>query len=199
MDLNQADPQEFQQQAIDAKIKSLKGSHEESHEELIRVLRYRRNALAPISSLPIETIEAIFSFLRVPWPPSFTLGEKPEKSDPLAWLRVAHVCHHWREIALNQPLFWSRVDFTDLSLPGAAEILSRAKTAPLYLEARVPHPHWDNTRITAFREELQRHASHICHLDIRASHPHLYTILKGLVSPAPTLECLKLSCEEYWP
>ena len=195
MDLNHADPQEFQRQAIDAKIKSF----EESHDELIRVLRYRRNALAPISSLPIETIEGRFSFLRVPWPQSSKLGEKPENSDPLAWLRVAHVCHHWREIALKQPRFWSRVDFTNLSLPGAAEILSRTKTAPLYLETRIPHPRWNNPRVAALGDELQRHASHICHLGIRGPLPHLYRILERLVSPAPILEYLKLSCEQYWP
>lgn len=82
---------EHLRQAIDDEIKSLEGS--------IRALRHRRNELAPISSLPTELIEAIFSLLREPGtlPPS-TLDGKP---DHLAWLRVAHVCHHWREITLN--------------------------------------------------------------------------------------------------
>ncbi len=125
---------------------------------------------------------------------AFKLGEKP---DGLAWLRVAHVCRQWREIALNQPLFWSHVDFTTVSSAGAAEILARAKTVPLHLEARVPGGHWDDSRFSAFQKELQDRVSHTCHLGISAEPFHLRRILKELVSPAPTLEYLSLSGEEY--
>ena len=55
---SQANSREYLRQAIDAEIKSL--------EESIRALRHRRNALAPISSLPTEVIATIFSFFRVP-------------------------------------------------------------------------------------------------------------------------------------
>ena len=191
MDPSRADRFEYERerQAIDVKIKSL--------EESIRALRYRRNEIAPISFLPIEVIQSIFSCLRLPPGTSSLLtGEKP---DPLEWLRVAHVCHQWREIALNQPLFWSRVDFTDLTLDGATEILARAKNVPLYLEARIPHLHWDNSRFSAFEEQIQQHVSHMCHLDISATHLHLHQILTGLISSAPTLECLSVSCEKLWP
>lgn len=93
MNPSQANPREYQWQAIDAEIKSL--------EESIRTLRLRRNALVPVSSLPPEVITSIFTFLHLRVT-ALTLGENPE---PLAWLHVAHVCHQWREIALNQPLF----------------------------------------------------------------------------------------------
>jgi hypothetical protein len=190
MDPSQADSREYQRQAIDAKIKCF--------EESIRELRYRGNALAPISSLPIEVIEGIFSYLRVPLSP-FTPGEKPEKRDPLAWLRVAHVCHQWREITLNQPLFWSHLDFANVSWAGAVEILSRAKSVPLSLDASIPRVRWDNIRFTTFQEELQRRISHIRRLGISAVDPYLYKTLQALVSPAPTLEQLSLSTEESWP
>src|SRR6201996_2059765 len=49
---------EYQQEAIDAEIKSLK--------ESIRALKRRRDALAPISSLPTEVFAFIFSYLRLP-------------------------------------------------------------------------------------------------------------------------------------
>jgi hypothetical protein len=186
----QTNLREYQRQALDAEIKSL--------EESLRALRHRRNALAPVSSLPSEVTVAIFYFLRVPVVKSpliaLTLGEIP---DHLAWLRVAHVCHHWREIALNQPLFWSRVNFTIFNLAGAAEILARAKMVPLYLEARIPTGHWDDGQFSAFRKELQARASHICHLSIGAEHLQLRKTLEGLVSPAPTLERLSLSSQEY--
>jgi hypothetical protein len=184
------DPREFQRQAIDAKIKSL--------EESIRVLKSHRNTLAPISSLPIELTQGIFSFLRASGrSPPFTGGEK--EKDSLAWLRVAHVCHQWRDIALNQPLFWSHVNFTDLKLAGATEILARAKNIPLYLEASIPHVRWSNIHLATFEEEIQRHVSHIRHLGISAIHFHLSRTLEGLVSPAPSLEYLSLTCEKNWP
>jgi hypothetical protein len=114
----------------------------------------------------------------------------------LVWLRVSHVCHQWRDIALNQPVFWSHVDFTNISSAGAAEILARAKTVPLYLEARGLGI---QTELWAFQEELRLRVSHISHLLICAYPLHLCEILKGLVSPAPTLKSLSLSNERKSP
>ena len=181
---SEANSWEYQQQAIDAEIKSL--------EESIRALKYRRNALAPISSLPTEVTTLIFSFLRA----TSTPDKKPDP-DPLAWLRVTHVCHQWREIALNQPLFWSHINFTNLSSVGAAEILARAKTAPLYLEARFPCSQWDDarsSRFSAFQEKLQACVSRICHLRFSADISQFHETLERLTSPAPTLERLSLTC-----
>ncbi|KAF8259748.1 hypothetical protein EI94DRAFT_1614380, partial [Lactarius quietus] len=106
---------ENQQKAIDAEIKSL--------EESIHALKHRRNALAPISSLPTEIMASIFFLLRLP-----ARYEEPDIRDALC---VTHVCHRWREISLDSPLFWSRVDFATVSPAGAMEILARAKMAPL--------------------------------------------------------------------
>lgn len=184
MNPSQANSREYLRQAIDAEIQSL--------EESIRALRLHRNALAPISSLPPEVFAAIFSFVRLP--DRLILAEEPDK---LACLRVAHVCHQWREIALNQPLLWSHVDFTTLTSAGAAEVLARAKTVPLHLEAKVPIDRWDDSQFSAFQTELQTRVSHICHLGISSEHFHLRKTLEGLVSPAPILEYLSLSSEEY--
>ncbi|KAH9170623.1 hypothetical protein EDB89DRAFT_1276393 [Lactarius sanguifluus] len=187
MDPSHANSREYQRQSIDAEIKSL--------EESIQALRRRRNALAPISSLPTEVVVTIFSFLRVRVTLlAFKLGAKSEGP---AWLRLAHVCHQWREIALNQPLFWSHVDFTTVSSAGAAEILARAEKVPLQLEARIPIDLWDEARFSAFQKELQNHVSHISHLGFSAAPSYLRKILGGLVSPAPTLEFLSLSGEKY--
>ncbi|KAH8994108.1 hypothetical protein EDB86DRAFT_3243945 [Lactarius hatsudake] len=191
MDPSQANSREYQQQAIDAEIKLLEAS--------IRALKLRRNALTPISSLPTEVIATVFSFLPTSPSPSLSplamLGQRP---DHLAWLRVAHVCHHWREIALNQPLFWSHVDFTTLTSAGAAGVLARAKSAPLHLEARVSIGRWDDARFCEFQIELQARVSHICRLAISAEHFHLRKTLEGLVSPAPTLEYFSLFSDEHW-
>ncbi|KAF8262413.1 hypothetical protein EI94DRAFT_710175 [Lactarius quietus] len=182
-----ANSREYQLQAIDAEIKSL--------EESIRALRRRRNALAPILSLPAEVITTIFTSLRGPVASS-TLTLIPEMPDHLPFLRVAHVCHHWREITLNQPLLWSHVDFTTFTPAGVAEVLARAKMVPLHLEAKAPIGQWDGARYSAFQNALQAHISHTSHLDISAEHCHLRKTLEGLVLPAPTLEYLSLSSEK---
>ena len=153
----------------------------------------RHNTRVPISSLPTEIITAIFFLLRIPRSSSsYIIGKR---SECLAWLRVAHVCHQWRKIALNEPLFWSHVDFTSLSSAGATEVLNRAKTAPLYLEAIFSLSLRNEARIPALRKERQVRISHIGGLDITAMDLPLHAILEGLVSPAPTLEYLSLHSE----
>ncbi|KAN0133101.1 hypothetical protein V8E53_009131 [Lactarius tabidus] len=164
------------QQTIDAKIKSL--------EESVRSLKLRRNALSPISLLPPDVFIAIFSLLCLP-------GTSYHFYHPT--LLVSHVCHQWRKIALDQPLLWSHVNFT--TQPGAAEILVRAKSAPLYLDANASYYHWYDVRFCTFRRELQARVPNICRLRTCARSNHLQTILEELVSPAPTLENLLLSSD----
>ncbi|KAH9070744.1 hypothetical protein EDB83DRAFT_2579871 [Lactarius deliciosus] len=158
MNPSQENSRENQRQAIDAEIRLL--------QESLRALRRRRNTLAPISSLPPELFAAIFSFLRLPPSGTTPLGMEPDRQ--LSWLHVVHVCHQWREVALNQPFFWSHVDFTTLTLAGATEMLIRAKSVPLYLEAWVPKYHWDRARFRTFQRELQARVSRICQLAISA-------------------------------
>ena len=177
----EANSQEYQQQAIDTKIESL--------EESIRELRCR-NSLAPISSLPTEVIVIIFSILR--------LSNAPlagGKRDHLAWLRVTHVCHQWRLIALNNPLFWTHIDFTNITLAGVVEMLVRAEKAPLHLEAWVTGHNRGHTQFNAFKKELQSRITNICRLEIGADAFFLRRTLKRLVSPAHTLESLSLTTQ----
>ena len=178
MNSRKANSRECQRQAIDAEIKSL--------EESIRALKHRRNALAPISSLPTEVIAVILSISRV-----FGAPLVGGKLDHLAWLRVTHVCHQWREIALNNPLFWSHIDFSDISLAGATEMLVRAKKAPLYLTAKLTG-HYHDVHFSAFKKELQSRVANICCLEISADAVFLRRTIKRLSSPAPRLESLSL-------
>ena len=178
MNSRKANSREYQRQAIDAEIKSL--------EESIRALKRRRNAVAPISSLPTEVIAVILSISRV-----FGAPLVGGKLDHLAWLRVTHVCHQWREVALNNPLFWSHIDFSDISLAGATEMLVRAKKAPLYLTAKLTG-HYHDVHFSTFKKELQSHVANICRLEISADAVFLRRTIKRLSSPAPRLESLSL-------
>ncbi|KAH9070750.1 hypothetical protein EDB83DRAFT_361943 [Lactarius deliciosus] len=189
MNPSQEISREYQRQAIDAEIRSL--------EESLRALRRRRNALAPISSLHPELFAAIFSILRLPLSDTVLLGGEPDRY--LSWLSVAHVCHQWREVALNEPFFWSHVDFTTLTPAGATELLVCAKSVPLYLEAWFPKNEYDRdqARFSAFQKELQPRVSHISQLAISARPFNLEWVLEGLVSPAPILRYLSLSGKKY--
>ncbi|KAH9988907.1 hypothetical protein BJV77DRAFT_1019111 [Russula vinacea] len=180
------DSTECLRQAIDDELESL--------EKTARALKLRRNALAPISRLPPETIAIIFSFLSLPR--EYVRLITGDKQDNLAWLRVSHVCHRWREIALNHPRFWSRVDFTTLTSAGAAEVLLRSKMAPLELEANLSCVHWGGDRLDAFRKQLAAHVSHTCRLSISADFADLQSTINQLASKAPALEWLSLVVED---
>ena len=172
----QANSREGLRQAIDDEIRSL--------EESILALRRRRNALAPISCLPPEVFSTIFSFVRA------------EEPDHLECLNISHICRQWREIVLSQPLLWDELDFTTVTSAGAAEILARARSVPLDLEAMVPFGHWDDSRFSAFQKDLQAHVSHTRHLGISVEPLRLHKTLEGLISPAPILEFLLLSVDD---
>jgi hypothetical protein len=169
-------------QAIDDEINSL--------EESKRALKSRQNELAPISRLPPETLAAIFSFFSLStWRGETGKYEWLIETGSITWICVAHVCRLWREIALSYPRFWSHIDLTKLTPVGMAEILPRAKTLPLYMEADATK--WSAEQIVAFGKQLETHISHTRHLSISGG--RLPTLLERLVSSAPILELLSLS------
>lgn len=154
----------------------------------ILALKHRRNALAPISSTPADIIAVIFFHLR-----------SGDNADIQVILRATHVCHGWRKIALDRPLLWSHIDFTTITPAGATEVLARAGTVPLFLEATARLHHWSNARLLAFQKELQNHIPKVYHLRITAAHSRLDKTLERLVSPAPILEHLLLDADESEP
>ena len=178
MDTSLTESRDRIRQAIDDEINSW--------QESTRALRSRRNALAPISRLSPETLASIFFLLSFPRNgDNFSRFWEPAKS-PL--MRVAHVCRRWRETALNNPHFWSHINFTKLKPLGMAEIVARAKMAPLDLQANVFN--WSREKFDVFERQLEVHVSQIRSLSI---HGQFQTTLQRLVSPAPTLESLSLS------
>jgi hypothetical protein len=172
MDTISTESRDHHRQTIIDEIKSL--------EESTRALKSRRNALAAISRLPPETLATIFAFL--------SASAWNERAVHLEWIRVAHVCRRWREAALDYPRFWSHINFTKLTSVGMAEILARAKMAPLRLEADVSM--WRIARVEDFAKHLETHISHTRHLRLSG---YFETVLARLSSSAPTLEFLSFS------
>ena len=160
------------QQAIIHEIDSLEAS--------ILSLKSHYNELARISRLPGEVLSDIFSNVSI----SALNGD-----GILTWIHVTHVCRRWRETALSHPRLWSHINFTKLKPVASAEILSRAKMAPLHLEAD-SHT-WGVAQIDLFGKQLEAHISHTRHLTF--SGDRLRTVISQLVSPTPTLESLSLS------
>jgi len=71
-----------------------------------------------------------------------------------------------------------------------AEILARAKMAPLHLEADVTM--WMPTQVEHFARQVEAHISHTCHLNL-SGYGYFESALARLSSSAPTLESLFLS------
>ncbi|TEB37152.1 hypothetical protein FA13DRAFT_1726277 [Coprinellus micaceus] len=91
--------------------------------EEIRVLQSCHNSVTPICRLPPEILSNIFVKL-------FRSFEKPNEWNPQTeWIRVSHVCAHWRSVALDCVTLWTRPHFTVLKFVRLA--LRRAGGAPL--------------------------------------------------------------------
>jgi len=99
----------------------------------VQELKYHRNALAPISRLPPETLAEIFSLL------SFSADDS-ESVPYLAWIRVTHVCHRWHEIAIYSPYLWSHINFTRGDTCWSHRDTRPGKDVALTLRGRRYHP-----------------------------------------------------------
>jgi len=172
MDTNPGEARRYLRQAVDDEFKAIEGC--------FRTSKYRRNALVPISHLPPETLTVIFTFL--------SHSACDEKGSYMTWLHVTHVCHHWRETALNCSYLWNHINFNKLSPTGITEIVARAKMSPLHLEAKTTN--WSKARFDAFEKLLEAHFSHTRQLTISGE---LRNLPERLVSPAPALEFLSLA------
>ncbi|KAF5325119.1 hypothetical protein D9619_010032 [Psilocybe cf. subviscida] len=94
-------------------------------EESIRVLKTRRNELAPVAKIPDEILQQILIILR-----------DSTHSDPQDWHQVTHICRYWRRVAVGSPLLWTRLHHTPPTL--IRLMLQRSQGAPL----EVVVTHW---------------------------------------------------------
>ena len=96
---------------------------------LITSLLMRRNSLTPVFLLPPELLARIFHFHTLAEPPWVGVG-----LNRLGWIKVTHVCRHWRQVALDHASLWARISGFPMSVKWITEQLSRAKNAPLAIE-----------------------------------------------------------------
>ena len=98
--------------------------------QVLYSLLTRRNTLVPISNLPPEILARVFHLLVLKEPPFFVRRK-------LGWIRVTHVCRHWRQVALDDSSLWAQIIWgsqTVTNIKWISEMLARAKNAPLDIE-----------------------------------------------------------------
>ncbi|KAF5333542.1 hypothetical protein D9611_002725 [Ephemerocybe angulata] len=102
-------------------------------EEETRLFNIRRNASTLTCRLPVEVLAKIFMIHS---------NESLEPSDPddglywgdFVWIRVTHVCRHWREVALACIPLWTNLSTGFLKSTNIAEVLfQRSRAAPIEL------------------------------------------------------------------
>jgi F-box-like len=93
----------------------------------------RRDALAPIFLLPPELLARIFHFLALVEPSWSSPGK-------LGWIRATHVCQYWRQVALEDSSLWATISGVPESKRWIAEMLARAKCAPLAIDLDLVDP-----------------------------------------------------------
>ncbi|KAI0067971.1 hypothetical protein BV25DRAFT_1818321 [Artomyces pyxidatus] len=170
-------------------------------ENSVLSLKARRNALAPIARLPPEALAMVFAFIAEDCSWYATQAER------LAWMKVAHVSHHWREIALSHARLWTRIEFS--SFLSASVMLTRARAAPITIDVQLlADPYVRpcmSIRLTCpvNEEALILGLQHMWHVSqLRLSVPRLFlfdNLFDKFPSSAPSLQALSLSTEAWDP
>ncbi|KAL0067069.1 hypothetical protein AAF712_005856 [Marasmius tenuissimus] len=140
---------------------------------------------SPTCRMPVEILSSIFQFL------SPTGGLVHRGTTP--WWRFSHVCRHWRNVALNDPLLWSAPDYERPVL--AMEMLRRSKDVPL----RVLIIKWrdDEKNLDCpVTETLTEHVSRVSALEMYAGPRTGFSFdpLLKIDAPVPSLRSIHLAC-----
>lgn len=151
--------------------------------------KYRLNALTRVARLPPELLTEVFIYYRdafaydadpLPSPRSVAVYGNSRTASPYHWLRITHVCRHWRELALGSPRFWSTIYLTHRS-SCIDEMLARARQAPLTIRST-------NVQVSEdIVKHVLQHLHRIVTFDLRL--PPVLTELGDSV-PAPLLQNL---------
>ena len=147
---------------------------------LLTSLLMGRNSLTPIFLLPPELLARIFHFHALAEPP-WHLANK------LGWIKVTHVCRHWRQVALDHASLWARISGFPVSTRWITEQLSRAKSSPLVIEL-LGNPTLETISL------FPSHLPHTRELRLRGLNMIHFNGIKDLCAlEAPELEHFELS------
>jgi hypothetical protein len=98
-----------------------------------RELSTRRNLLAPIARLPLETLVRIFWLCIESKCNRFSDLVDITSFRPYTW--ISHICRAWRNVSLDTPLLWTRPLFS--RTPMTEAMVARAKGLPLTVKCNL--------------------------------------------------------------
>ena len=134
-----------------------------------------------VSRLHPELLARIFSF-------SAAVEEPTPWTPVLGWIRVTHVCRHWRRAALDHSALWANVSF-DLGSRWSHEMIRRAKLVPLFIRPREILTRADSKMAM---DILHSHLAHTAELRLFGDKALLDPTLKTLAASAPSLEVVEI-------
>ncbi|THU78211.1 hypothetical protein K435DRAFT_64027 [Dendrothele bispora CBS 962.96] len=106
----------------------------------------------------------------------------------LAWIRVSHICRHWRNVALGCPALWSHPNF--FMSDSVPEMLLRSKSAPLTI--RLALNYGASKVIEAFHTSLE-HVARIRELSLATAGHNFERLFPRTDQAAPHLHKLILN------
>ena len=201
----------------------------------LRAICTRRNALTPTCRIPAEILAEIFLFYQQA---STSLldcvgvndaaADGPAlKNTALRWVPgVAHVCRHWRAVALEHPRLWSNVTLR-LGREWALRMLALSKSSPISITLSDPDPCEASMQLDPWGlpalvpslssgaaagagaasrrphldpvDVLAQHLFHIQELDLGACSCSILPWVRLLETAAPLLEVLWLRVDPHRP
>lgn len=146
-----------------------------------------QNSTTPISRLHPEILTEIFKAI-ASHTDSFSEVHNP--TPPYQWLRVTHVCHSWREIALACPRVWSYLRYA-ADVECVKEMVARSKESPLFVDFNYHFRGPSGVPFAVIADQLHR----LCSLNIPLSSIGVgdHTKLPGILPRLTELSLCNLS------
>lgn len=182
-----------------------------------RMIGSRRNALTRSCRIPPEILSQIFAHYQLS-SSSFCFPSQDDRekysalcSTVLWWVpAVAHVCRHWRTVALGYPRLWSNIAL-HLGRTWAQHMLTLSKAGPITIAMSDPHPCEASMRPLSWGripksgppkldpvEVLAQHLFHIQELELGACPCAARRWVILLETSAPLLESFWLRINLHW-
>lgn len=163
----------------------------ESLSATISHLKHLHNACNFVSSLPPEVLIIIIGYYSSLcaeeenlWAAIFEPFENGEaRGRPYAWIRITHVCQHWRCVALNTSSLW-RVVFVTSNQDCLSEMMRRAKGFPEYLSVAV---RGGDAHVSQALQTLDGSAQTLQTLEVQVSSNEALNILGNTFVPGSQL------------
>ncbi|TFK67949.1 hypothetical protein BDN72DRAFT_842442 [Pluteus cervinus] len=156
--------------------------------ESIRVLHAFRNTFSPVYRLPPEILTRIFSFMEdVPSIPAGHRASTRRRAQPFVpfgWQIAIRVSQRWRNVALESPSLWAHISSV-YPKRITEELLKLSKAVPLTMQ-------WHMVRGTQLVDAALVRARELV---LTVDTCPWSTVWSTLSSPAPLLECLKISTD----